>query len=50
VRSLTFDEDFYPLLWFNFKRFINFSLVIAASFLLPSFIYIMLFMYYMVQA
>lgn len=41
MRSLTFFEGFNPLSWFDFNSFINFSLVIAASFLLPSFIYIM---------
>lgn len=41
MRSLTFDEDFNPLSWFNFNWFIRFLLVIVASFLLPSFIYIM---------
>ena len=40
MRSLTFYEDFNPLSWFDFSSFINFSLVRAASFLVPSFIYI----------
>ena len=38
MRSLTFYKDYNPLLWFDINSFINISLVIAASVLLPSFI------------
>ena len=41
MKSLIFDEHSNPLLWLNFNWFICFLLVITASFLIPSFIYIL---------